>query len=269
MKLRLGHLSYLNAIPIYHPLMKSIVPFSASLVSGVPADLNRALHQGEVDLSLISSYEFLRHNEQYTLLPGLCIAAHRKVMSVTLYVKEGISLSELNGQMIALTPQSASSAQLVKILCKHHWRITPDFTILSSLEDCSQYPAFLLIGDQALHCPTFDGYITIDLAEAWDELTHLPMTFAVFAARKEVMETRGDEIMSLQQQMLQALAWSQENLSTITSVAAQQSGLSKEILHRYYTLIHHRLGTGEMNGLRRYAALCNVDLATVSMVSCA
>ncbi|MBS0622040.1 MAG: menaquinone biosynthesis protein, partial [Verrucomicrobia bacterium] len=187
-QLRVGHLNFCNAIPLYTSLSSAV-----QLVGGVPSELNALLREGKLDLSLVSSFEYLSHSSLYDLLPGYCIAAEGQVRSVHLHVKG--PLAALNDQPLALTPQSASSAQLVKLFCRYFWHIRPHFVTLPHLNQCMDYKAFLLIGDQALLHPGFPGYTRFDLAQVWKEKTDLPITFAVFAMRKRLMQERGEEVL--------------------------------------------------------------------------
>ena len=68
---RLGIVSYTNVAPLHWGLE----PWrGAEFVRGVPTELNRMLLAGEIDLTLISSYEFLRHRDELRALPDFSIS---------------------------------------------------------------------------------------------------------------------------------------------------------------------------------------------------
>ena len=46
----LGHISYANCFPIHGPLLLGDVPFGGEVVSGEPAQLNRLLATGRVQV---------------------------------------------------------------------------------------------------------------------------------------------------------------------------------------------------------------------------
>src|SRR5271170_6846299 len=84
--LRLGYVSYINTLPLYGALIRREIAPSATLVPGYPTQLNAKLLAGEVDITLMSSIEYLRHQDRLTLLPRFCLAAADKVRSTLLHV---------------------------------------------------------------------------------------------------------------------------------------------------------------------------------------
>lgn len=258
-KLRVGHLNYLLGLPLYTALAERRIRHSAELVPGVPAELNKALKNNELDVSLVSTYHYLTHQDELELLPGFCIAAEGRVMSVNLYVKDG-DISGLDGAQVALTPQSASAAQLVKVMCKNFWQVKPEFVTLPNLEEATRYSAFLLIGDQALLNPIFPGYKTIDLATAWHEKTMLPMPFGVFAVTKEAMEKDIEAVTTFAIQLEESLDWGEDNMSSIRSTVVDKSGLAPEVVKEYFSLLRYRMGDSEWDGLRSFASLSELAI---------
>lgn len=58
--LRMGRISYLNVLPVYHPLEAGILPHDFELVSGPPALLNDMMSRGELHVSSCSCFEYAR-----------------------------------------------------------------------------------------------------------------------------------------------------------------------------------------------------------------
>ena len=54
--LRVGHLNFVNAYPLYGGLLQGAVQRPVELVSGVPSELNQMLREGDLDLSLVSAH---------------------------------------------------------------------------------------------------------------------------------------------------------------------------------------------------------------------
>ncbi len=256
--LRVGHLNYINAIPLYHHLTRDP---GCELIAGVPAELNERLSRNELDVSLVSAYEFLRNRELYDLLPGFCIAAKGEVRSVHLHHR--CPIKEI--KTIALTKQSASSAQLVKILCKNFWHIDPTFVPLPSPEAATDYDAALIIGDQALLHPAFPGYTCIDLAAAWLEKTQLPMTFALFAVSKQASKERPEEVEAFGKRLDLSLSWAEKNQEQIIELARKQSNLPRHILEGYYPLLRYRLGGEEKAAVNTFATLSGLPHDTAAI----
>jgi chorismate dehydratase len=110
---RLGIVSYTNVAPLHWQLM----PWEhAEFVRGVPTELNQMLLEGFIDLTLISSIEFIRHRDKLKALPDFSIATLGPVQSVMLFHWE--PWEKLNGKKIAVTTDSATSVELLKILLR-------------------------------------------------------------------------------------------------------------------------------------------------------
>ena len=184
---RLGIVSYTNVAPLHYGLE----PWpGASFVRGVPTELNRRLLDGDIDLTLVSSVEFLRHRDVLRALPDFSISTLGPVYSVMLFHR--LPWDELSGRRIALTTDSATSVELLKLSLREAGLeaefvpMAPDLDAM--LTTCD---AALLIGDVALREAVarreVNGtkpFIT-DLGRAWYDLTKLPFTFAVWASRKD------------------------------------------------------------------------------------
>ena len=202
------------------------------------------LREKKLDVALSSSVEYLDGN--YHLLPHLGIVGLYQVLSVNLYTRT--SIDSLHGAHIGLTHQSATSVSLLKVLCRHFWKISPQW----ENESLSCNNAFLLIGNDALEQASFPGFQTIDLATAWYEMTGLPFVFALFSARKDINMSRLDQ---LQQELESALTWSEQNPQEIEHAAQAQCSINSERIRAYYASLRYRLGTQEIESLelfRRY-----------------
>lgn len=222
----LGIVEYLNALPIVHALKRAHIPFS----TGTPAELNHRLRKKELSSALTSSVEYL--DGEYQLGSNLCIAAEKEIISVNLYKKGPL-------RKVALTPESATSVALLKVLCHHHWKVDPTFVPLGEEE----VDAFLLIGDVALEKQEIPGYETVDLATAWYEMTGLPFVFALFAQHKE------DEQSYVKLEHM--IQWD----AAIVEEAHRKSGFPKPLLERYYRLCRYHLGEREREGLALFDTL--------------
>ncbi|MGD9343605.1 MAG: hypothetical protein PVJ25_06185, partial [Desulfuromonadales bacterium] len=119
MSLRIGRIAYLNVAPYFHYLAKQ--GFSGEIVAGVPAELNRMLAEGTIDACPSSSFEYALRADDYLLLPGHSISSIGPVHSVLLFTPG--PLNDLPGQEIAITGESATSINLLKVLLMEFCRI--------------------------------------------------------------------------------------------------------------------------------------------------
>lgn len=244
--LNVGFVDYLNAFPLNGAFRIGAIESNCILLSfHVPSQLNLMLRNGRLDLSQVSSLEYLERG--YALLPGLGISARSKILSVNLYLKK--EPKDLQGARIGITTQSSTSAALLKVICHHFWKVSPSFEPLDRTRHETEYDGILLIGDEALEKETIPHFFTIDLAETWVQFTSLPFVFAVFAVRKEVWETKKEEVDAFSRKLNAALNWAENNSDEVLKLAQKRSSTPLSRIKDYYSLCHYRLGKQEMEGL--------------------
>ena len=184
--LRLGRIRYLNTVPFYHglnvPLEES--GFDLEWASGSPAEINRKMRQGRIDIAPISSLEYLNHSDQYLLLPGFCIGSRDFSASVLLLSKERVE--GLNGATISLSNESLSAATLLKILLKFKFKFKNKFRQQNPnpTEMLSRSNACLIIGDEALFYRPKEFVYKSDLSELWWNWSDRPFCFSLWAVRR-------------------------------------------------------------------------------------
>src|SRR5436309_3584664 len=104
---RVGHIQFLNCLPLYYGLVHDGAVVDMELTRGAPTELNRLLLDGELDISPISSVEYLRHAGDLVLLPDLTVSSDGAVKSIVLASR--VPAADLNGRSVALTTTSATS----------------------------------------------------------------------------------------------------------------------------------------------------------------
>jgi chorismate dehydratase len=192
MAVRIGAVGYLNARPLTWALARS--PDRWHVRYDLPSVCAALLHGGEVDLGLIPSIEYL--SGDYRFVPGVGIGSFGQIASVALYTKVPVERI----QRLALDTSSRTSVALIKVLCRHRFRIDPQFVthgpdLAAMTTSCD---AGLLIGD-----PAFDadhralGLTKIDLGEEWTAMTGLPFIYAAWTGRPGVVTP--DDVRVLQE----------------------------------------------------------------------
>lgn len=146
-RVRLGAVGYLNARP--HVFGLDRAP-RFGLRFDVPSQCAALLHDGEVDVGLIPSIEYL--SGSYAIVPDIAIASHGPVLSVMLYTTR--PMAEVRS--IALDTSSRTSVALTRVLCAREFHIQPMFAPHGpDLESMLAHNhAALIIGDQALFANT-------------------------------------------------------------------------------------------------------------------
>lgn len=247
---RLGIVSYTNVAPLHWGLTPA---GGAEFVRGVPTELNRLLLAGEIDLTLVSSVEFLRHRHLLRALPDFSIATLGPVYSVMLF--HWRPWGELSGGRVALTTDSATSVELLKLLLRETG-VRADFVPMVPDLDAmlSACDAALLIGDAALREAVAGREVggrkplITDLGAAWYDLTRLPFTFAVWASRQDrpPSELLVAKLRAAREAGLGALA-------AVSRAEAEKLGLSESVVQRYLGNFRYYLEPPDRDGLLAFA----------------
>jgi chorismate dehydratase len=262
---RLGIIDYLNVWPVYEWLLRREraeggLPGTAT-VAGVPAQVNRAMAQGDLDVSNVSSVAFGEHVRDWLLLPRLSVAAHGRVDSVLLFSWHA-DWRDLDGRSIALSDHSATSIALVRLLCERRHGAHPRYVVQPPDLDAmlAQHDAALLIGDSAL----VEGHrrrdiagrgrpYVFDLAAEWHAWTGLPFVFAVWAARAG----RADAVRA--SHVVELLHASKKHglahLDRLAGAASARFNLPTDVCSEYLQLLDYDLTESDLLGLRRFLEL--------------
>lgn len=251
---RLGLVSYANVAPLHFGLNSGGATDGGTVfVRGVPSELNARLLDGEIDLTLISSIEFLRHRARLRALPDFSIATLGPVYSVMLFHHR--PWEELSGARIAVTSESATSVELLRVLLQADGleaRLEPAEPDLAAM--LAGADGALLIGDSALAegvaRRTVAGrqpFVT-DLGEAWYRLTRLPFTFAVWASLRENPPSAG-----LVRRLREAREVGLGVLGAVAREEAVSRGLPEGALRRYLGNFRYYLQPPDRDGLLEFA----------------
>ncbi len=254
--LRVGYIPYLNCVPFFHHL--KTCGFSGEIVSGVPSALNRMLQQGEVDVSPSSSFEYALNWRDYLLFPDFSISSSGPVKSVLLF--SPCPLSELQGKKIAITGESATSINLLRILLLEYAGLSEvdDYVPQESVEEliAARKPA-LLIGDRAMqqarNLP--EGVRAYDLGELWQRYTGLPFVFALWILRRDSAGKYAQQVNELQRQLRASLDLAQADFSALARATGAR-GEEIILLSDYWKGIDYSLTRRHLSGLRQFVQLC-------------
>ncbi len=182
--IRLAEIPYLNCAPFYWNKNLGTADFEVQWVPASPKDLGQRIREGSLDggpVSLLDSFEMEEHWEPIPF----GITAIGPAQSVILFSQEPIK--NLDQKETGLTPQSATSSELLKIILAEKYRIEPLFRQGFQAEDAAR----LLIGNQALFAlldPVWRKEFPhqMDLGTEWREWTGLPFVFARWMVKKDL-----------------------------------------------------------------------------------
>ena len=253
---RVGHIQYLNCLPIYWGLMRSGALLDVDLHKDTPDRLNEALVAGDLDIGPISLVEYLRHADELLLLPDLAVGSDGPVLSVNLVSTK--PLSELDGGRVALGSASRTGVLLAQMLLgSHHgvhptyFRCPPDLTQMLLEAD-----AAVVIGDvalRALYEAPGKGLLVTDLGQAWREWTGLPMVFAVWAVRREFAERQPGLVKDVHEAFLRSRDLCLAELDEVARAAARWEPFDAATLANYFRALDFSLGARQIDGVREFA----------------
>jgi len=232
--IRLGRISYVNMAPVFFRLEAEVEE-----ITGVPTELNRKLLAGELDVAPIPSIEYARNADKLRLLPRLCVSSEGAVDSIQLVSR--LPLEQV--RTVAVTPESATSAVLTKVLL-------PDARHLPLEADAD---AKLLIGDAALRSAFEDPTPHHDLGRLWLERTGLPMVFAVWAAREPVAAA----VKELEDALVESVRHARAEPEQLAREASELYGYPAGFLARYFEKLRYRFGPRERAGLYTFLELAH------------
>lgn len=252
MSLRCGRIIYTNDLPIYAAFDAGVLRYPGTLHADVPARLNAMLLGGELDLSPISAFAWAKNADELVLLPDLCIGARDEVVSVVLVSSTPPAL--LEGSHIAVTDESESGRNLLRVLLERRYGVHPHYEVVSSPLDAAHAgrPA-LLIGDSAIDAlEAFPREEVYDLGSLWHEWTGQQTVFAVWAARRDAYERDPQGVRDCMHALTDAYTWSRSHMNDIVASAQVQHARPSGFYEEYYGKLNFTFHSAAQNGLAAY-----------------
>ncbi|MCW7754088.1 menaquinone biosynthesis protein [Desulfobotulus sp. H1] len=260
--LRIGRIDYLNVWPVYHGFDLWGPPPDTLVHTAPPAELNRMLEQGELDVSAVSAFAYGQNYRHWLLLPGLGIGCDGPVMSVLLVSKRPIH--ELHGARLGLSRESASAAHLLRyVLSMVGVHCFLDTIRVRSQEDLRGLDGGLVIGDAAL-CGHWSAVFpwVYDLGSMWKEMTGLPFVFGVWAVRRSVLEERPAAVQKVIAAFLSSMAQGEKSLAAIARRSVKEKGLDPGVAAAYFRCLQYDLPPSHIQGLNRFF-LCMTEMGVM------
>jgi chorismate dehydratase len=253
-KPKLGHIQFLNCLPLYYGLVKNDVLLDVDLVKADPADLAVTLVNGDLDIAPIPAIEYARHADELLLLPDIAISSNGEVQSILLLSKT--PADELDGSLVALTDASRTSQVLARILLAKRWGVSPAYVQMPSDlgSMLREADAALLIGDDALRAywQTPAHLHSYDLGTEWTTWTGLPMVYAVWAVRREFAENDPEGVARVSNALNSSLAYCRSHLDDISDYASRWESFPAEQFRSYFDALQFRFEPRYREGLTRY-----------------
>ena len=252
-KLRVCAVSYLNTAPLVWGLCHGAQRGLFDLDFALPSVCADRLRCGETDAGLVPVIELARQPD-LVVVPGSAVACQGAVRSIVLVCKKPIGEIE----SFAADTGSRTSVVLAQIVAAHEHGIRPTVRPYPPRLDqmLEIADAALIIGDPALRIdPAMSSWRgqpvhVYDLGTAWEEMTGLPMVFAVWAV-KNLADASG-----LAEALSESAAYGARRIEEIARVEGARLGFETDLVSEYLTRhVRYELGARESKALNLYLRL--------------
>ncbi|WP_330306558.1 MULTISPECIES: menaquinone biosynthesis protein [unclassified Streptomyces] len=254
---RVGHIQFLNCLPLYWGLARTGTLLDFELTKDTPEKLSEKLVQGELDIGPITLVEFLKHADELVAFPDIAVGCDGPVMSCVIVSQ--VPLNQLDGARVALGSTSRTSVRLAQLLLAErvgvqpsYYTCPPDLSLMMQEAD-----AAVLIGDAALRANLLDGpkfgLEVHDLGTLWKEWTGLPFVFAVWAARRDYLEREPAVTRKVHEAFLASRDLSLDEVSKVAEQAARWEEFDEQVLEQYFTTLDFRFGEPQLKAVREFA----------------
>jgi chorismate dehydratase len=240
--------SYLNTVPLVWGMTHGDQRGLFDLSFAIPAECADRLKSGLADIGIVPAVELNR--QKLDIIRGAGIACRGPVRSILLISK--VPFGEI--RRLATDSTSRTSVMLSRVILSRKYGVEPEVESLkphlsAMLENND---AALIIGDAALVLePTELPFYVLDLGAEWNQMTGLPMVFAVWAAR-------GGFPTQDPQAFLDSMRFGLAHIDDIARSEHAKVGVTEELARTYLkNNIVFELGDREYAGLDlylRYAA---------------
>lgn len=246
--IEISAVSYLNALPLVYGLRRGPNASLWSVRLELPAQSAKSLRDGVVGLALMP-VGALHAVTRARVVSEYCVGAVGNVYTVCLCAHRDL----LQLRTIYLDPDSRTSVQLVQILAKRYWNLTPRWKLLSQAkleEGFAPDEGVVLIGDKVFnHRSRFE--VCYDLAAEWIAFTALPFVFAAWVAVDELSP-------SVEKALNEDLAWGIAHLRESVATRAANGGLPcprEEAMRYLHQNIDFYLNQDKRKGLQCYLSM--------------
>jgi len=240
-KPRLGHINFINCLPLTYGFKYGCFDEGIAVHPGVPAKLNSMILDGMLDVSPVSSVIYARNSAKFLVLPNVSISADGKLRSILLVAKRPIDC--LDGARIALTAKSATSHCLLKIILHHAYQAQPEYFISDLSLDggvLDQAEAVLFIGDDALFAyhNRRPDYYYYDIGAEWKKLTGLPMVYAVWIVNRQFAEAQPDSVQTVYDRVTGGFAYGLKHINEAVVTMVDHHLFNDEQVSGYLRLLN-------------------------------
>lgn len=254
---RVGHIQFLNCLPLYWGLARTGTLLDFELTKDTPEQLSEQLVRGDLDIGPITLVEFLKHADELVAFPDIAVGCDGPVMSCVIVSQ--VPLEDLDGARVALGSTSRTSVRLAQLLLAERFGVQPSYyTCPPDLAlMMREAEAAVLIGDAALRANLLDGpqygLAVHDLGALWKEWTGLPFVFAVWAVRRDYLEREPVVTRKVHEAFLASRDLSLEEVGKVAEQAARWEAFDERVLENYFRTLDFRFGAPQLEAVTEFA----------------
>lgn len=251
----LGNIKFINCLPLHYGLAQGGYGQQVRIHSAIPAELNRLVVNGELDVSPVSSIVYAQNSDKLVLLPDVSISAEGALESILLVSKYPIE--QLRQARIALTAKSATSHGLLKIILHHAYQAVPEYFISTqSLREgvLDEAQAVLFIGDDALQAYHHRqaGNYYYDVGAQWRKMTGLSMVYAVWVVNRQFATLQAEAVQMLYEKVTRGFAYGLSHLPAAADTLTDKFPFSAEQIIHYIGLLNYQFTPAHEEALLTY-----------------
>ncbi len=235
---KIANVSYLNSFPFRYGLQYLD---NCEIEYHVPSQITEKLLNNTIDIGLVPIVTALK-NKNLNIISNFCISSESEVKTVLLLSKK--PKHQINS--ICFDKESNTSNQLIKIISKHFWNISPRFT-----DNDTNCDAKIEIGDKVLLNKNDYPY-KYDLASEWKQFSNLPFVFAVWCSNKNIDK---DFIVQFNEKLLFGI----NNIDLALEYYNDKLIISKEDAHHYLKHnISYHLDNYKFESIKKFENLLSI-----------
>lgn len=253
---RVGHIQFLNCLPLYWGLVHTGTLLDLELTRDTPEKLSEQLVNGDLDIGPITLVEFLKNADELVALPDIAVGCDGPVMSCEIVSR--VPLEQLDGARVALGSTSRTSVRLARLLLSERYGVEPEyFTCPPDMEAMMrEADAAVVIGDVGLRAYLRDlpdpDLEVHDLGQLWKEWTGLPFVMAVWAARRDFLEREPETVHDVHRAFLASRDLSLEEVAKVAEHASRWEVFAPPVLEEYFTTLDFRFGARQLEGVSEF-----------------
>ncbi len=246
----IGEYVSLGTYPYFYPLRYVFNKPQWLFLSGTPAQLEEYLHQGEVDVALVSSLSLAGRPHDFLVLPDVGYAARRHVREILLF--SDMLLEDMDEMSVSLQNGALTSAAIIRVVLENYLQYQNQY-----IEGWGPAESFVLEGDPALRERVLARYSYVyDIGDLWGHYTKEPMIYYLWAIRRQALREKEEMIMLFCRMLRQAIQVSSSDWNRLALLMEGYDWIKRPMIHRLWNHIEYVLKPEHFQGLERFFEDC-------------